>query len=1193
MKVWVKWLLIGGTIFYTLFGFFILPYIIGSKLPSIVQEATGAKAEVVGVSFNPFILQLDIYGFSLADSKGEALISLKHAIVDVELYSLVVGKFHLQRFVLDGLRLNIIQLEKGRFNFDDLLKQNSQSAEQSSESTDSELPAIMVDTFAIRNTYIEYKDFTREEPFDVGIGPLSFEVKNIDTTKSQNRDDGIRLHTAISDGGSLDIWSEIISLQPFAVKGKIKFESGKFYTQWRYLKEIFALEVANGKLYGGANFDIDTGNLEAMQIDQLHFALISLRIKPKSQHGDVLRVGLISLDGGTIEPLKQRIALEDFQIRDVAVFAKRESDGSVDWERFAQVAGKVGDEAESSTDQDSNVTESRPWHVILEHFSMDGIKTTFTDEAVTPHVITQLDNLKLDIHDITSQPATPIDYNLSLVLNSTMVCQGAGKAEHTPLNASSSLGCQAIDLTWFNPYIDQAAKGALQHYDIALEEAKVGFDLHLNAADHNGTFGINVHDTSLVLDGLKIRQPSTEAMLVTLKQMRIEGVSADTLSQKITMKNILLDRPSIYAERTKNGTINLSDVVVPKPEKKAGKSKKVKSGTSEKPWVVDLDKFVLDTGKVTFKDKAVDGGARFVIDKIGVKVSDIGTKPKSLLKYRTSMRINRSGTFKASGKLQHTPLKQSGSLVLKNFQFKELNPYLREQSHVNFKDGQLSYTTKESYAVSAKKADLSTEGEMVISKLALHDTRDDVRLLAFDTLKVNPILFEQSPDNLFIDEVLIDGFYANAVIDANGTMNLATLKKVSDQEGETGKTPDTNVTTEPFPVKIVKVKIENSSANFADYSLPFDFLTYIHDLEGVVYNVSSQSQETSYIDLNGVVDKYGSAKIKGSLNSADPKAFTDMGVSFRNLSLNNYSPYSGKFVGRKIDDGKLFIDLGYKINDSEMMGDNSVVIKKIKLGDDVESEDAVSLPLGLAIALLEDSDGVIDIDMPVEGNVDNPDFKYGTVVWNAVTNLITSVVTAPFRFLGSMLGIEGEALEYMEFEPGKSDLLPSEIEKLDALSKALKKRPLLQLGITGTYDAGLDKKALQTEKLIAAAIKGKEAGKDASELTREILEELYIASAGEKQLDSMQKVLKKANPQKKQFEAAYQVKLQEDLIGMQSVSAEELQALASKRSEMIASYLSIAQGVSPKRLNVKESGISDEESVEWVKIKLSIEVKEQ
>jgi hypothetical protein len=248
-----------------------------------------------------------------------------------------------------------------------------------------------------------------------------------------------------------------------------------------------------------------------------------------------------------------------------------------------------------------------------------------------------------------------------------------------------------------------------------------------------------------------------------------------------------------------------------------------------------------------------------------------------------------------------------------------------------------------------------------------------------------------------------------------------------------------------FPLAVERLRIVGANAEFADLSLTPQFGTLMHDLGGVVTGLSTDPATTAQVELDGKVDEFGSARVRGSVQPFRATDFTDLTLTFRNLEMTTLTPYSGKFAGRKIDSGKLSVDLEYKIKDRQLAGENKFIVNKLKLGERVESPDAMNLPLDLAIALLEDRDGIIDLDLPVSGSLDDPQFSYGKIIWKALVNVLTKLVTAPFRALGKLLGVSSEKLESVEFDPGSSALLPPEQEKLKTIAEALAKRPALTL----------------------------------------------------------------------------------------------------------------------------------------------------
>ena len=201
----------------------------------------------------------------------------------------------------------------------------------------------------------------------------------------------------------------------------------------------------------------------------------------------------------------------------------------------------------------------------------------------------------------------------------------------------------------------------------------------------------------------------------------------------------------------------------------------------------------------------------------------------------------------------------------------------------------------------------------------------------------------------------------------------------------------------------------------------------------------------------------------------DPIRHTDVTVEFRNLLMPKLSPYTVQFAGREIDQGKLDLGLVYAIDEGKLHGENDVVLSDLVLGEKVDHPDAASLPLGLAVSLLKDADGVIKIDLPVEGDINDPEFKIGGVVWQAITGLITKIVSAPFRFLGNLIGVDSEDFGQFEFLAGRADLTPPELEKIVQMEKALQQRPELTIEISGVADRVIDVPALKLIRLRAIA----------------------------------------------------------------------------------------------------------------------------
>lgn len=352
-------------------------------------------------------------------------------------------------------------------------------------------------------------------------------------------------------------------------------------------------------------------------------------------------------------------------------------------------------------------------------------------------------------------------------------------------------------------------------------------------------------------------------------------------------------------------------------------------------------------------------------------------------------------------------------------------------------------------------------------------------------------------------------------------------------------------------LNIGPVKIENASLAFEDKNLPIAFKTVISKLNGQISELDTTKASKTKLKVNGVVDKYGTTKITGVVNPNDIKILTDVNMIFKNISMKNFTPYTSKFIGKELDSGKLDLNLNYNIQKSDLEAQNSIVITKIELGKDVKSDDAVSLPLGLAIALLEDSKGVIDLNIPVSGNVDDPKFEIGSVLWKAFTNLITKAITAPFSLLGAMFGFDADEIKSINFEFGKSEITPIQKETLDKITKILNKRPNLALKLVPSYDKTKDMFALKKaifNKKIKEEIPNDQI-RDYEEKYLNVMMDMY--KKYDKKLSSKKTYMKNDKLDIK----GYTNYLENQLIQKQNITKKDLELMAKNRVLNIKEYL--------------------------------------
>ncbi|WP_304545971.1 DUF748 domain-containing protein [Sulfurimonas microaerophilic] len=1162
---------------YAIIGFLILPFVIKSQLPKLIEQNTNTKASIETVYINPFLFKAKISGIKLYDLKEKPLLTLDSLFVDVDVYSLIYGAFNIAKLEISEPHIYIVNNVDKTINLLNIMKSSqAEQTQEVKEETNTTAPRIIIGKLDIDDAQIHYADFTRSEPFYFTFDQLDLGLKNIDTNDFNASKGAFAFYSNLGDGAFLRINTQVDGFKPLALHGHIDFKANQLYTEWTYVKDMLNFEVADGKASFNADFSINLDKLDETKVENVNIAINKLRIKPKDKSEDIINLQSFQVNNVDLLPMKQQLHIGAVLLDSLHLNVNRLKNGEIDLQNYFVI--------DTTNEQNQTNDDSQPWNVVVDNVDLEKISTTFTDYAVEKSVVSKVRDLNVSVKDIHLNSSKPFPYQLSTLINEKSSCRISGKIIQKPLDISSHIVCKDFDVTHYNPYIDQAARSSLKRYDILLDSLLTSLDVNLFAYDQNGTFNLKLDDSQVALNEFKLKKRSSKESLLKFDAFSFEGINFDLAKEDLVIGKINLEGLNPYLRRYKNGKLNIENIVVPKPAPKT-----VKKEQSKNNFHLNVKEFRVDDGKVDFYDRMLEQKSKQTISNINISVFDIDSNKNSWLTYKTSMRINRGGRVYADGKLRHTPLKQYGKFNIKNISIADINPYLNESAYVKIEDGKLALSGKTSYAKSKSRPDLSVKGKLAVSSLFINNTLDNNLLFSLNKLDVKDFTYELSPDRLYVDEVDVDSFYVDAFVDENKTLNFAKLSKKQD----TNESKETKK-SEPLDIKIVKVNVSNGSAKFADFSIPIKFQTDIHDLNGVIYVLSSKPGETSYINLLGEVDKYGSTTLIGSIDTSSPKLYTDLDFNFKNLELNALSGYSATFAGYKIDSGKLYLDLGYKILNSELQGKNNLVINKIILGDEIEDENVTHLPLGFVIGLLEDNEGIIDLNLPVEGNVDAPDFKYGTVIWKAFTNLVTKAVTAPFALLGSMMGIDGEELSFIEFENGKTVITPSQREKLDNIVKMMDKRPKINLGISATYDKEADLFALKREKLIAIVVKEsgiKNINERENALTIDLLEDIYADLRDD---DGDEKLMEKLEKEYKgeELERVYQKELLALDIEIQEVTQAELETLAKNRQLVIENYLTKEKLLNPARVTGLEINSLEDSDNGIVKNALEIKVND-
>ena len=582
--------------------------------------------------------------------------------------------------------------------------------------------------------------------------------------------------------------------------------------------------------------------------------------------------------------------------------------------------------------------------------------------------------------------------------------------------------------------------------------ASLAYDVEIDDA---GAFSAHVEELQIEISNVTMIGFDPAIKFLTISDIKLSGGEIFYPEQQVSINKLSLNQIETNLWLNADGTLNLAHLIPAEDNNQEGEA--------AAPWAVTLSEFEVVNSMINFEDRQLRSIAIIPLAIEQLSVADINSAPesRSTIEFRGTID---EGSIATSGNfgLDSEPLFK-GDLKLTDIPLSRVSPYIEQQIQAALLSGSL--TTAISASIDLDQS-INATGQLTVGGWNIQDKLDNKQLLAWKELHIDRIQY--SNDNLKVSNVTFAEPYARIAINSEGQLNLDAL--LIEQPTTAPSTADPLAPSPSPSLSIARIGLGDATLDFSDISLPLPFSALITSLNGAISTISTESKEPATINLEGQVNQFGLSRISGTMNTFNPIQHTNIALSFRNLTMVNYSPYTASFAGREIATGKLELGLNYQIEEGQLKGDHNVTLSDLTLGDKVEHADASSLPLGLTISLLKDADGVIDIDLPVSGDMNDPEFEVGGIIFKAFSNLIAKLVTAPFRLLGNLIGIDSDDLGIVEFEPGRTDLTLPEQEKIISLIQGLGKRPELSIVIAGSADPSLDIPALKFSELRTKAI---------------------------------------------------------------------------------------------------------------------------
>ena len=987
---------------YTLLGFFGLPYAIKNIAPKYLKDYN-ATLFVGDAKFNPFTFELNATNAEL--NTTSPLFSTKQIDLKLKPFSIFKKLVEIDIFRLDEPKVKIARDKKANFNFSNFISEDNATSEDNSTSSIN---------FALNNAKIikgsfSYSDQNLTKPFNVSFDDINYELSSLNTKKNSAGSHIFDSNSSLAH--KIDLNGDI-KLNPLKIEGNVS------------IKDFSIKPVAISFI------DNDTLNLKN--------AIISLKINYALKADENatrinLKDGFLNVKGLSLDEGANELSL-----------------GELELPKFDLVS-KIADKTEASLN--------------LSAINLNDISFKSTIAASVK---------SLNLSDISLLA----NLNEKSELNATAKLKSVGANALKVDEANRNLA-NLKDINASNLNLNLANnKTALTLEKIALNgiNAPLSKSANANVASAgvtNTNFTMDGNKSLASLDELNVKNIELKAKnkdIASIADVAIKSISFDLLKMALNIASVDVNKPKFTSELNDNGLSAVNELGFGEQSAKATKvtkhTKKVEKKTENKSaskskeneFKFDVKNISVNNADIALTHLFEGEKITHKFDNLFVKVANLSSDFSKPFDAKVAMKSSQKLNLDVDSKIKIEPLDVSAKIKLNDTNLPKYFAYAKPFLEADLASGQLESSAEISYA-----KDIKADAKVSIKDIRLNGKKAE-KLIAFKSLDLEKISFAKN--DLAISGVSLNSPFIRAHLSKERKFNLSQIVKEAKNKAKTEAKPESKKVAskkdDELKFSVKNFSLKNGEVDFSDASLFMPFATTISKLNGKLTDIDKKHPSSG--EFQGVVGKNGFAQITAKLFPFELKQNTDIKLDFKDIDLTDITPYSGQFVGYKIKKGKLNLNLNYSVVDSKLNGSNFINFDSLTLGEKVDSRDAVNLPLSLAISILSDQNNQINIDLPVEGNLDDPDFKYGGVIWAAVKKLFADITLAPFRFLGNALGLGSKDLSSIDFLAGSSELISSEAPKIADFIKLTGSKPKMKLSITPTYSK-LDESFYKNKKL--------------------------------------------------------------------------------------------------------------------------------
>ncbi len=1256
---------LGLVALYLVCGFLAVPAIVKWQIEKQVPEMLGHRVSVGALRFNPLSLRLDADDLVLADGTGGPMLSVKRLLVDFEWRSAADRAWTFAEARIEQPTLHLGLDKNGRHNFTALLDR----LRELKSGKDDDPPPLVMRRIAVSDGRVELADQRLDEPVIARIESLALEIDNLSTLPAQTAQ--YRLSARTTQAETLQA-SGGLALNPVAASGRLALKSIRVITLARGLSRLIALDSPAGSIDFAANFALalDRQGTLAASARDIDLEIASLSANAPGAQAPLVAIETLSLKQGRVDLGKHEASAGALRLVNGRFAASIDAGGALDWATLLRADAASTRDATAPGSWRVSLADAEISKMALafndaatgRSLNVDSLGLRLAASADFGPTATRIElrkpqlsiggaRLRSAADDIDLRNASVAGDKLSLVRNDARLqfAADATRVAVSGLGARHGSAQVAVEDVHFDTRTASAATDGgstqTQRVEVRLDDATLRLAaaaasrgsapnlgqianaslgataLRLTMAD--GPPDVIADGLNAELTGTVVRNPTDTSDLLRLGSAKLSGGSLRLRDRVIALDGMTLANGRLQTRFDAQGRFNWLSLL-DGTARRAGAARSATSAAAaappaatntpslgpSAPWRISLKSAAVGGLAVGFEDLRESPALAVGLEGIAARIAgfDTATSAKPMQVDLRAM-LAGGGRVEAGGQVRADNGKSNLKLTIAEVPLAPLQPYLSKFADLRIAGGTLSTAGRLRYGDQAGAgARLAYDGRIAVEQVLLEEVEPPRPFLAWGSIATDDMVLTLWPHRLDIGELRVEHPSGRLIIDADQTVNLMdVLKKPREHQPPAAQDATGD---DGFPLTIARVRTSGGVMEFADLSLHPPFGVRMHELHGVITGLGSDRKRHSKLQLEARVDQYGAAKIGGEINVTRPTQFTEIDMAFRNLEMTSLSPYVAKFAGYRVASGRLALDLQYRVKDKKLVGENKIVLKHVELGEKVTGPHTIDLPLELAIAILKDADGVIDVALPVTGDLSDPQFDYGALIGKAFGNLLGGIVSAPFRAIAALFGSADKPLDTIDFEPGRDVLAPPERQKLATVARALKERPALRLGVPPTYavkedTAALKSLALRKEILQRMGIQ-LSAGEDpgpidpANPRARRAIEAAFGERYAPEVLDALKRradegrqsaagVSSSAIRQPDNYPAFYQG-LVDRLIAETPISDQALSQLAVRRGEAVQRELTTVGGVSATRVVLGDARQAPDGNERAIVLRLELEV---